>query len=275
MADRHRGSRLAPFVVLLLVAATTLYPLLFVLDNAFRSKTEYLRNPYGWPQSWSFANFGLLIDNYDVIRAFANSAVVVLVALALSLTCSTLAAYALVKLDPPGKRIFVGSFVSVMLVPSQVLIIPLYLLLTLFRLVDSLPGVILVYAATNIPFGVFFMMTVMRSVPDVLLEAARIDGAGPMRILWSVVVPVLRTSILTLAILAFLAMWNELIFGLILLPSESNNLLTPKMASIGGRFVTNQPLLMAGLLITSLPPIVLLASLSKYLVSGIAAGMGK
>src|SRR3569623_1858381 len=270
-----RQNRIAPFVVLLLVAATTLYPLLFVLGNAFRSKNEYLLNPYGWPQSWSFNNLGLLIDNYNVLRAFGNSLTVVLVALAISLSCSTLAAYALVKFDPPGKKFFVGSFVSVMLVPSQVLIIPMYLLLTLIRLVDTLPGVIFVYAATNIPFGVFFMMTVMRNVPDALMEAAKIDGAGPLRTLWSVVVPVLRTSILTLAILAFLAMWNELIFGLILLPSEANNLLTPKMASIGGRFVTNQPLLMAGLLITSLPPILVLASLSKYLVSGIAAGMGK
>jgi len=163
----------------------------------------------------------------------------------------------------------------VMLVPSQVLIIPVYLLLSALRLVDTLPGVILVYAATNIPFGVFFMTAVMRSVPNEIIEAAKIDGAGPMRTLVSVVVPVLRTSILTLAILAFLAMWNELIFGLILLPSEANNLLTPKMASIGGRFVTNQPLLMAGLLLTSLPPILVLTFLSKYLVSGIAAGMGK
>jgi ABC-type glycerol-3-phosphate transport system permease component len=141
--------------------------------------------------------------------------------------------------------------------------------------VDTLPGIILVYAATNIPFCVFFMATVMRSVPDALIEAARMDGAGPMRTLVSVVIPVLRTSILTLAVLSFLAMWNELIFGLILLPSEANTLLTPRMAAIGGRFVTNQPLLMAGLLITSLPPIIILTFLSRYLVSGIAAGMGK
>ncbi|MBN9308370.1 MAG: carbohydrate ABC transporter permease [Devosia sp.] len=276
MAEARRApTRLPPFLILLLVAATTLYPLSFVVANAFRAKAEYLKAPYGWPANWSLNNFVLLIDNYDVIGAATNSVLVIGCALAISLTASTLAAYAIVKLDLPGRRLFGGTFVSVMLVPSQVLIIPVYLLLSSLRLVDTLPGVVLVYAATNIPFGVFFMTAVMRSVPNDIIEAARIDGAGPMRILVSVVVPVLRTSILTLAILAFLAMWNELIFGLILLPSEANNLLTAKMASIGGRFVTNQPLLMAGLLLTSLPPILVLTFLSKYLVSGIAAGMGK
>jgi ABC-type glycerol-3-phosphate transport system permease component len=273
-AARVRG-KLPAFVILLLVAATTLYPLSFVLTNAFRTKTEYLKGPYGWPAEWSLNNFVLLIENYDLFRAFGNSAMVIGTALVIVLAASTLAAYAIVKLDLPFKQVFSGTFLSVMLVPSQVLIIPVYLLLSLLRVVDTLPGVILVYAATNMPFAVFFMSTVMRSVPNELLEAARIDGAGPLRTLVSVVVPVLRTSILTLAVLAFLAMWNELIFGLILLPSEMNSLLTPRMASIGGRFVTNQPLLMAGLLLTSLPPILVLTFLSKYLVSGIAAGMGK
>ena len=272
---RTAPTKLPPFLILLLVAVTTLYPLSFVFTNAFRAKAEYLRAPYGWPADWSLNNFVLLIENYDVIRAATNSAMVIGCALAISLTASTLAAYAIVQLDLPLKRVFTASFVSVMLVPSQVLIIPVYLLLSSLRLVDTLPGVILVYAATNIPFGVFFMTAVMRSVPNEVIEAAKIDGAGPLRTLVSVVVPVLRTSILTLAILAFLAMWNELIFGLILLPSEANHLLTPKMASIGGRFVTNQPLLMAGLLLTSLPPILVLTFLSRYLVSGIAAGMGK
>lgn len=276
MAEPRRApTKLPPLLILLLVAATTLYPLSFVLINAFRAKSEYLKAPYGWPANWSLNNFVLLLENYDVIRAASNSMLVIGSALAISLTASTLAAYAIVKLDLPGKRLFTAGFVSVMLVPSQVLIIPVYLLLSAMRLVDTLPGLILVYAATNIPFGVFFMTAVMRSVPNEIIEAAKIDGAGPLRTLVWVVAPVLRTSILTLAVLAFLSLWNELIFGLILMPSEANNLLTPKMASIGGRFVTNQPLLMAGLLLTSLPPILVLTFLSRYLVSGIAAGVGK
>ena len=276
MATRTQSrAKIPAFVILLAVAVTTIWPILFVTFTALRPKTDYLKNPYGLPNQWTINNFIALIENYEVGRAATNSAIVIGVALIVTLALATLAAYAIVKLDVPGKKFFIGSFLSVMLVPGQVLIIPIYLLLSTVRLVDNLAGVMLVYTASNLPFATFFMITVMRSMPDSLIEAARLDGAGPLRILLSVVVPVMRTSILTLAVLTFLGMWNELIYGLILLPSEALNMLTPKIASIGNRFNSNPPVMMAGLVITSLPPVLILALLSKYLVDGISAGMGK
>jgi len=267
--------KLPVFVVLLLVAFTTIWPMLFVFMTSVRPKVDYLKNPYGLPSDWTFNNFVVLVENYEVLRAAGNSLFVISGALGVVLVFSTLAAYAIVKLDVPFKSFFMGSFVSVMLVPGQVLIIPIYLMLSSLRLVDNHFGVMLVYVASNLPFATFFMITTMRSVPDQLIESARLDGAGVFRILWSVVVPVMRTSILTLAVLTFLGMWNELIYALILLPSEQLNMLTPKIASIGNRFNSNPPVLMAGLVITSLPPVLILAFLSKYLVDGLSSGMGK
>jgi ABC-type glycerol-3-phosphate transport system permease component len=267
--------KLPVFVILLLVAFTTIWPMLFVFMTSVRPKVDYLKNPYGLPSDWTFNNFVVLVENYEVLRAAGNSLFVISGALGVVLVFSTLAAYAIVKLDVPFKSFFMGSFVSVMLVPGQVLIIPIYLMLSSLRLVDNHFGVMLVYVASNLPFATFFMITTMRSVPDQLIESARLDGAGVFRILWSVVVPVMRTSILTLAVLTFLGMWNELIYALILLPSEQLNMLTPKIASIGNRFNSNPPVLMAGLVITSLPPVLILAFLSKYLVDGLSSGMGK
>jgi ABC-type glycerol-3-phosphate transport system permease component len=267
--------KLPVFVVLLLVAFTTIWPMLFVFMTSVRPKVDYLKNPYGLPSDWTFNNFVVLVENYEVLRAAGNSLFVISGALGVVLVFATLAAYAIVKLDVPFKSFFMGSFVSVMLVPGQVLIIPIYLMLSSLRLVDNHFGVMLVYVASNLPFATFFMITTMRSVPDQLIESARLDGAGVFRILWSVVVPVMRTSILTLAVLTFLGMWNELIYALILLPSEQLNMLTPKIASIGNRFNSNPPVLMAGLVITSLPPVLILAFLSKYLVDGLSSGMGK
>ena len=267
--------KLPVFVILLLVAFTTIWPMLFVFMTSVRPKVDYLKNPYGLPSDWTFNNFVVLVENYEVLRAAANSLFVISGALGVVLVFATLAAYAIVKLDVPFKSFFMGSFVSVMLVPGQVLIIPIYLMLSSLRLVDNHFGVMLVYVASNLPFATFFMITTMRAVPDQLIESARLDGAGVFRILWSVVVPVMRTSILTLAVLTFLGMWNELIYALILLPSEQLNMLTPKIASIGNRFNSNPPVLMAGLVITSLPPVLILAFLSKYLVDGLSSGMGK
>src|SRR5690348_12227566 len=109
---RTAPTKIPPFLILLLVAATTLYPLSFVFTNAFRAKAEYLKAPYGWPANWSFNNFLLLVENYNVIGAAANSALVIGCALVISLIASTLAAYAIVKLELPGKNLFTAGFVS-------------------------------------------------------------------------------------------------------------------------------------------------------------------
>lgn len=126
MAARTQNrAKIPAFVILLAVAVTTVWPILFVTFTALRPKTDYLKNPYGVPGQWTFSNFVALIENYEVLRAATNSAIVIGVALTVTLALATLAAYAIVKLDVPYKKFFIGSFVSVMLVPGQVLIIDL------------------------------------------------------------------------------------------------------------------------------------------------------
>lgn len=272
MTPGLRANRAVVVAILCLVAATTIYPLVFMGLTAFRQRGDYLLNPYGWPAEFTLHNIVVLIENYDVVGAALNSTIVVAVAATISVSLATLAAFALTKLELPGRAWIGAGFLSVMLMPSQVLIIPVYLMLASAGLVDTLAGVIAVFVATTIPFGVFFMSVMLRGVPNELIEAAWMDGAGHLRTLVSVVAPAARSGILTLVVLTFLTMWNELLFGYILLPSESQQLLTPKMAYLGGRFVTNQPVLMAGLLITSLPPILVLAFMSRHLVNGITEG---
>jgi ABC-type glycerol-3-phosphate transport system permease component len=267
--------RLPIFGVLILVAASAVYPIAYVGATSLRSNTDYLRHPYALPTAPSFANFRLLIENNGIARSALNSLIVVSVSVVVSVSLAALAAYAIEKLRLPRRGIWLSLFVSVMLVPSQVLILPIYLLISRLGLTNNLLGVILVYTASTIPYGVFLLTTTFRAVPDEVLDAAKVDGAGVLRSLVSVVVPVARTGVITLAILTFFSVWNELILGYILLPDEDKQLLTPKMAYLGGRLVSDQPLLMAGLLITSLPPLILLAVLSRYLVNGLTAGAAK
>jgi ABC-type glycerol-3-phosphate transport system permease component len=260
------------FGVLALVAITTLYPLVFLALTALRTVNDYTMAPFGWPQEWTLDNFATLIANYGVLEATLNSLTAIVFGVTLSVSASVAAAFALVKLDLPFRKVFSGAFVSVLLVPSQILIIPLYLILAQLGMIDTLAGVVFVYVGTTIPFGTFFMSVTMRGVPDELIEAAKIGGAGFFRTLLLVVVPVARTGIFTLIVLTFLSMWNELLFGYILLPSEANQLLTPRLANIGGRFVTNEPVLMAALLMTALPPVLMLIAMSRSLVSGVTEG---
>jgi ABC-type glycerol-3-phosphate transport system permease component len=275
------SSRLTPrakwpiFIGMCLVAATIIYPLFFVVVTSLRSNVDYKRDPFGLPVDWTVTNYIELWDEYGVGRAFLNSLFVSTSAVAVILILATLAGYALAKLPVFGSKFFTATFVSVMLLPGPVLIIPIYLVLARLGIVGDYSGLILVYVATGLPFAIFFLTLTFRAIPDELLEAARVDGAGFFRTLWSIVGPMGASGIATLAVLQFLGTWNELIFALILVPDAQMKLLTPTLASIGKRFVSDQPLTSAGLFISALVPLLLLTFASKYIMRGLQVGLSR
>lgn len=275
------SSRLTPrarwpiFIGMCLVAATIIYPLFFVVVTSLRSNVDYKRDPFGLPVDWTVTNYIELWDEYGVGRAFLNSLFVSTSAVAVILILATLAGYALAKLPVFGSKFFTATFVSVMLLPGPVLIIPIYLVLARLGIVGNYSGLILVYVATGLPFAIFFLTLTFRAIPDELLEAARVDGAGFFRTLWSIVGPMGASGIATLAVLQFLGTWNELIFALILVPDAQMKLLTPTLASIGKRFVSDQPLTSAGLFISALVPLLLLTFASKYIMRGLQVGLSR
>jgi ABC-type glycerol-3-phosphate transport system permease component len=263
------------FIGMCVIAATIIYPLFFVVTTSLRTNVDYKKDPFGVPGALNFDNYFKLWNEYNVGRAFMNSVFVAGISVAFVLIFATLAGYALAKLPVFGSKLFNATFVSVMLIPGPVLIIPIYLVLAKLGLVGSYPGLILVYVATGLPFAIFFLTLTFRAIPDELIEAARVDGAGFFRTLWSIVTPMGSSGIATLAVLQFLGIWNELIFALILIPDAQMKLLTPTLASIGKRFVSDQPLTSAGLFITALVPLLMLAFASKYIMRGLQVGLSR
>lgn len=263
------------FIALVAVAATIIYPLYFVIITSFRPNADYLQSPFGLPGVWTFENYLRLIDDYGIGQAFVNSLFVSTASVAIILVLASIAGYALAKLPVPGTKLITATFVSVMLIPGPVLIIPIYVMLARLDLVSTYAGVILVYVATGLPFATFFLTLSFRGIPDEVIEAARIDGAGFIRIMWSIVRPMGSSGLATLAVLQFLGAWNELIFAYILIPKESMRLLTPQLATIGERFLTDQPLVSAGLFITASVPLILLAFASKYIMQGLQVGVSR
>lgn len=263
------------FAALLIVAATIVYPLYFVIMTSLRPNADYLQNPFGLPGVWSFENYLRLIESYGIGQAFLNSLFVGVVSVTTILVLATLAGYALAKLPVPGTKYITATFVSVMLIPGPVLIIPIYLMLARLELIGTYQGLILVYVATGLPFATFFLTLSFRGIPDEVIEAARIDGAGFFRILWSIIRPMGSSGLATLAVLQFLGAWNELIFAFILIQDDSMRLLTPQLASIGERFLTDQPLVSAGLFVTASVPLILLAFASKYIMQGLQVGVSR
>ncbi len=263
------------FVALTVVAASILYPLYFVIITSLRPNADYLQNPFGLPGVFSFENYIRLAETYGIGQAFLNSLFVGTISVSIVLVFASLAGFALAKLPVPGTKYITATFVSVMLIPGPVLIIPIYLMLARLDLVGTYTGLIFVYVATGLPFATFFLTLSFRGIPDEVIEAARIDGAGFFRTFWSVIMPMGSSGLATLAVLQFLGAWNELIFAFILIPDQSMRLLTPQLASIGTRFLTDQPLVSAGLFITASVPLILLIFASKYIMQGLQVGVSR
>lgn len=274
-ATLPRRARIPIIIVLALLALSIIYPFYFLITSSLRSQVDYLKNPLGLPGEVTFQNFVILWNSYGVGQAFLNSLIVVSIALVIQLTLALFAGFAMAKYPVPGSKFITGTFVSVMLIPSQVLILPIYLLLSRLGMVGNYSGLILVYVATGLPFAVFFLTVSFRSLPNEVLEAARIDGAGFFRTMWSIVFPMGSSGIATLAVLQLLGMWNELLFAIILVPQQSMRLLTPALAQVGDKFLNEQPLVSAGLLITASVPILLLAIASRYIMRGLSVGVSR
>jgi raffinose/stachyose/melibiose transport system permease protein len=262
-------------LLLTALAFTTLYPLAFLLINSLKTEREYTQSPYDLPSGLNLDNLDAFLFENHGWRNLSNSVLVIGVSVVVVVALATLASYAFTKLPFRGSRQVYGGMVMLVLLPSQVLLIPLFLIFSDLGWIGSYRSLFFAYVALNLPIGIFLLTSTMRSVPDELLEAARIDGAGHMRTLVSIVVPSAKPGIMTFALLAFQGMWNELVLSLLLIPDDQDRLLTPAVALLQGRFSTNEPLLMAGLLVATLPTVLAVAVFSRYLERGLLAGLGK
>src|SRR5207249_4942023 len=204
-----------------------------------------------------------------------NSAIVTLSTVALTVVCATLAGYSFAKIRWRLRGPVYFFVLAWLAIPPLLMMVPIYVEMVQLGLLDTYASVILLYTALNLPFNVYLMTAFFRSPPDELIEAARIDGAGIHRIFSRILLPLAKPALATLVIFNILWAWNEFLFALLMLQSDGVKTLTVGVLSLQGRFVTDYPALMAGLLITSLPVIAAYLVFQRHLVRGIVAGAVK
>jgi len=258
-----------------LLCASALLPLLFMAATAFRTQSDWANSKIGLPTTASFGAFTRAWHDASISTYFRNSAIVTTSTVALTVVCATLAGYAFSKirwrLSGPA-YLFVLAWIAI---PPLLLMVPIYVEMVQLGLLDTYGAVIFLYTALNLPFNVYLMTAFYRSVPDELIEAARVDGAGLHRIFFRIMVPLATPALATLVIFNVLWAWNEFLFALLMLQSDSVKTLTVGVLQLQGRFTTDYPALMAGLLITSLPVIGAYLIFQRHLVRGIVAGAVK
>lgn len=262
-------------LVLSLLAVVTLFPLAFMVLTTFKTRNEYMKSLFGWPEHLDFRNYTVVMDSFDFVRMNTNSFIVTISAVLLSLLVTSMLGFSLSKIEFGGKKLIAALVISGMFMPGQVLIIPVYSMMIKLGLVNSHLGLILFYVATSIPFGTFLMIANLKSMPKELIESGQIDGAGLFRIYRSLALPMLAPTLATAGILNFISYWNELLYAMVLLQKEELRTITVGVASMANRFGGNAPLLYAGLLLTSIPVIVIYFFFQRYLVKGITGGAVK
>lgn len=271
-----RAARLtALWLIFAAIAVSTIYPLAFLAATALRPAADYSRDPAGLPGELTLDNVTGAFEQAHIGRYALNSLFVVVPAVVLLTVLACLAAYALVHFRFPLRRSALVVVVAMMAVPPTALLIPIFKVILDAGLLNQRLGLILAYTALNLPFSIYLLSSFMRGIPGELLSAAQIDGAGPLRTLWSVVIPLVRPALLTLVTLNFLVLWNELLFSLVLLQDEADRTIMVGIAQVQSLFQKNLGVVSAGLLLSMIPPLLIFAFFQRSLARGLTAGAVK
>lgn len=262
---------LAVNVTLAAAALLTLAPLLWMVSASLMPAGEANRfPPLLLPTRPTLAHYVELFTRLDLGRNFANSLLVTLVTTGVSVLLNAMAGYAFAKLRFRGRDALFQTLLGALVIPTQVGMLPLFLLLQRLGLVNTMAGVMVPYLCSV--FGIFMVRQYALSIPDELLDAARIDGASERRIFWSVVLPLIRPILAVQAAFSFLSTWNDFLWPLIMLSDEKRFTLPVALASLVGEHVQDTELMMAGAVLTVLPVIALFLALQRFYVEGITMG---
>lgn len=265
---------LAVNFALVLAACFALAPLLWMLSVSFMQAGEASSYPPPLlPAHPTLANYVQLFAQAGMGRYFVNSLVVATALTLGSVLFNVMAGYAFAKLKFKGRDAAFQALMAALVIPGQVAMMPLYLMLKQMGLVNTWAGVVLPGLAGI--FGIYMVRQYARSIPDALIEAARIDGAGEWRIFWQVVLPMLKPVVVTLAVFAFLGSWNDFMWPLIVLTDQANYTLPVALASLSREHIQDVEMMMAGAVLTVLPVLLLFVMLQRYYIQGLLLGSVK
>ncbi len=271
-AGRGGAFRLATiltYTALLLGVVVMFLPVLWMVFSSFKSLEEIYRIPPAFfPEKWIITNYTEAIEKFPFLRYLLNSVTVTVLATLLTLTINSMAAFALSKYNFRGRDTLFLIILGTLMVPLQVIMVPVYMVMARLELINTLWGIIIPPAAT--PTGVFLLRQYMLTIPDELLEAARIDGAGEWRIFLQIVLPLARPALAVLTVFSIMWRWNDFLWPLIVINDPNLFTLQLGLARFRGELVTDWNYVLAMTVLTMLPITLVFAFLQRYLVSGIA-----
>ena len=275
MTARRISSRTLVHVIAYLISFTTLAPLYYLIATAIKTNEDYSQHPFGVPSQVTFANFSQVWNTLGLGSDLWHTAVVSGGGTLIAVAAATAAGFGLSQLGGRAARwVLIGAVACMMFTPA-VLILPLFEMMISIHLQNTFSGAALAYAGLFLPFGIYMTTTFFQELPPEIWEAARLDGAGPVQIFRRVVIPLARPVLLTLSVLLFLWMWNDLLYALVLLPSPATRTVIVEITTLVGEYQTAYPTLTAALLIAMAPVVLIFLFFQRGLARGLTMGVGK
>lgn len=271
-ARRRRLVRLLLYVVAIAVMLIIVVPLSYSILGGFRSNAQLVSAPTGLPDPWVFGNYAAQLGSGRFWREVVNSTVIALVTTAVVLPASSLAAFVIARYTFRGREPIYGLFTIGLLFPVAVAILPLFIVLRQIGLLSNPLGVALPQAAFGLPIAIIIMRPFLRAIPDELQDAARIDGAGPLRFYWYVVLPLSRPVLSTVAILTIVTSWNAFLLPLLVLIDPAQHTLPIGVNNISTQYTTDYAAVLAYTTLAMLPALIFYAIAERQIVSGLTSG---
>jgi ABC-type glycerol-3-phosphate transport system permease component len=260
--------------ILIAVAAFTIFPLIWLVLTSIRPANTVFSGGL-WPSSVTFDAYVRAWNSTDFGLHFANSLWITLVTVLGVVIFASLSGYAFAKLRFPFKNVIYVLLLATLMMPSTSLIIPLYLQLKSFGLLNTQAGLVVLYVSSSAPFSMFLMRAFFETLPDELVQAARIDGTGEFQIFWRIVLPLARPGLATVIIFQFLQTWNEFIYANTVLQNTDELPLQPVLFGLVGQYQTDWPTLCAGLTMSIVPVILVYVWMQRQFVAGMTLGAVK
>ena len=262
-------------LIVIFVTMLSLFPVYFMAVSSFKTKSEYIANKWGLPAFLSMANFDTALAGEKFFIRFANSTILTVGAIGASLIIACLAAYAFARMEFPGKRTLFNVILSLLVVPPVVMIIPLFVSMVRWHLVNTYQGTILIYTGLLLPFSIYLMTNFFRAIPREIIEAARIDGCSNLGVFWRIMLPLSAPAVITLLVVNALWAWNELLIALVFMQKDELKTLMVGISALRSRNYVDIPATMAGLLIATIPIVIVYIFGQRFFIRGLTSGAVK
>jgi raffinose/stachyose/melibiose transport system permease protein len=259
-------------IILIANTVLMLFPIVIMVFSAFKPTMAIFQQPFALPDFTNLANFAAIWTQTSFLRYLANSVLVTGVSILLILTLGTMAAYAIARYEFFGSAFVLLFFMAGLTLPLKLAIIPLFILMRDLGILNSPLALVCVYTAMGLPSTVFIMTGFLRSLPGELEDAARMDGASELRIMWKVLLPLARPAMIIAAIHNLVPIWNDFFFPLVFIQNDAWKTLPQGLTAFMGEYTTNWGVMFAGLTLSAAPIIVVYIVLSRQFINGMTQG---